>query len=87
MESIAKCDSHDVANHSFFHTDMGLMSAGEAVRNILRTQQLLQQHVGKVPFIYRPPRGKLSFWKLFRLWWAGMSAKRTFSKYRLAASP
>jgi peptidoglycan/xylan/chitin deacetylase (PgdA/CDA1 family)/glycosyltransferase involved in cell wall biosynthesis len=65
-------EGHDVANHSYFHADVNLMSAREATEGILRTQQLLHRTVSSVPALYRPPRGQLTFWKLLRLWWAGM---------------
>jgi teichuronic acid biosynthesis glycosyltransferase TuaC len=65
-------EGHDVANHSFFHADLALMSGVEAIEGILRTQQLLGRLVGEVPSLYRPPRGKLSLGKLLRLWRAGM---------------
>jgi teichuronic acid biosynthesis glycosyltransferase TuaC len=65
-------EGHDVANHSFFHADLALMSGGEAFRGILRTQHLLGRLVGKAPPLYRPPRGKLSLGKLLLLWWTGM---------------
>jgi glycosyltransferase involved in cell wall biosynthesis/peptidoglycan/xylan/chitin deacetylase (PgdA/CDA1 family) len=65
-------EGHEVANHSFFHAESNLMSAREAVQDILRTQQLLHRLVGKAPPLYRPPRGKLSLWKKLRLRWAGM---------------
>ena len=65
-------EGHDVANHSFFHPDIGLMSAREAVQGVLRTQKLLESFVGKTPSLYRPPRGKVTFWKLLRLWLLGV---------------
>jgi peptidoglycan/xylan/chitin deacetylase (PgdA/CDA1 family)/glycosyltransferase involved in cell wall biosynthesis len=65
-------EGHDVANHSFFHPDISLMSAREAVQGILRTQELLAPLVSKVSSLYRPPRGKVTVWKLLRLWWLGI---------------
>jgi teichuronic acid biosynthesis glycosyltransferase TuaC len=66
-------EGHDVANHSYFHSYMEQLSAGEAVQGILKTQKLLRQLAGNVPSVYRPPHGKLTLWKLLRLWWAGLS--------------
>jgi glycosyltransferase involved in cell wall biosynthesis/peptidoglycan/xylan/chitin deacetylase (PgdA/CDA1 family) len=65
-------EGHDVANHSFFHSELDLLSASEAAHGIRRTQELLRQLAGDIPPLYRPPRGKLTTWKLLRLWWLGM---------------
>jgi glycosyltransferase involved in cell wall biosynthesis/peptidoglycan/xylan/chitin deacetylase (PgdA/CDA1 family) len=65
-------EGHDVANHSFFHSELDLLSAGEAAHGIRRTQELLRQLAGDVLPLYRPPRGKLTTWKLLGLWWLGM---------------
>jgi peptidoglycan/xylan/chitin deacetylase (PgdA/CDA1 family) len=66
-------EGHTVGNHSFLHAQLSHMSAGEAIRGVLKTQQLLAELLGKVPTLYRPPRGKLSALKVLGLWQHGLS--------------
>jgi peptidoglycan/xylan/chitin deacetylase (PgdA/CDA1 family) len=65
-------EGHEVANHSFFHAEARQLTSGETVCGVLRVQSQLRELVEEVPPLYRPPNGKLSFWRLLRLWWSGM---------------
>ena len=64
-------EGHVVANHSFSHGKPGGVSSRELVEDVNRTQRLLETLVGKPPLLFRPPNGKVTMAKLWRLWRAG----------------
>jgi peptidoglycan/xylan/chitin deacetylase (PgdA/CDA1 family) len=61
-------EGHLVANHSFYHPDPNSVPASFMLNGIDRTDQLLTEMVGNKDSYYRPPHGKLTTWKLLRLW-------------------
>jgi peptidoglycan/xylan/chitin deacetylase (PgdA/CDA1 family) len=64
-------EGHAVANHSFYHSDPDLMSAGDVLKGVRHTQAILSELVGTASLLYRPPHGKLSVRKLLGLWRRG----------------
>ena len=63
-------DGHLVANHSFYHPNPDFVPASFLLTGIQRTDALLAGLVGARDCYYRPPQGKLTIWKLWRLWLA-----------------
>lgn len=50
-------EGHVVANHSFTHTDLTTLSAGEVQRELLSTQDAIRSASGVTPKNFRPPYG------------------------------
>jgi peptidoglycan-N-acetylglucosamine deacetylase len=48
---------HEIGNHSWNHRRMTLLSMAEVKRDLLRTQQIIQQITGVSPKLFRPPYG------------------------------
>jgi peptidoglycan/xylan/chitin deacetylase (PgdA/CDA1 family) len=63
-------EGHLVANHSFYHPNPNFVPASLMLNGIARTDQLLAEMTGQKNSFYRPPHGKLTTWKLLRLWLA-----------------
>ena len=48
---------HVIGNHSYDHRDLLTKTNGQVRREILRTEQILEQVTGQRPFLFRPPYG------------------------------
>jgi peptidoglycan/xylan/chitin deacetylase (PgdA/CDA1 family) len=66
-------EGHAVGHHSYFHEPPHLTSARQLLAEVRRTCDLLDRLVGETPPLFRPPYGKLTVAKLWRLWWAGQT--------------
>lgn len=66
-------EGHVVGNHTFSHGDPGSTSARRLIEEIRHTDALLAEHSGRAPRLFRPPHGKLTVSKLWRLWWEGQT--------------
>jgi teichuronic acid biosynthesis glycosyltransferase TuaC len=66
-------DGHVVGNHSFYHTDPARTSAGQLLAEVRRTHDLLGRLTGRAVPLARPPHGKVTARKLWRLWRAGQT--------------
>jgi peptidoglycan/xylan/chitin deacetylase (PgdA/CDA1 family) len=64
-------EGHLVANHSFTHTDPSRVSSGELLAEVEQTQSVLRALLGTTKRLFRPPHGKVTAAKLWRLWRAG----------------
>lgn len=51
-------EGHEVGNHTYSHPDIGTLNEGELVREVLGTEDILQELRGYRPRIFRPPAGK-----------------------------
>ncbi len=59
---------HEVANHTYTHSDPGQTSASRFLDEIRRTDELLSEITGRAASTVRPPKGELSWPKLRGLW-------------------
>jgi glycosyltransferase involved in cell wall biosynthesis/peptidoglycan/xylan/chitin deacetylase (PgdA/CDA1 family) len=65
-------EGHAIGHHSYTHSAPPQTPARELVDEIHRTQDLFVRLVGRPSELFRPPLGKVSAIKLWRLWQAGM---------------
>ncbi len=63
-------EGHCVGNHSFYHTDPASTSTRQLIDEVHRTRVLLAGLLGSDVTLFRPPHGRLTAWKLSRLWGA-----------------
>jgi len=66
-------EGHSVGHHSFYHGDPARTSARDLLDEVRRTDDVLTAVVGRCPTFFRPPHGKLTIGKTWRLWRAGQS--------------
>jgi peptidoglycan/xylan/chitin deacetylase (PgdA/CDA1 family) len=66
-------EGHAVGNHSYHHGAPSRTSARQLIQEVRRTNDLVASLVGEAPDLFRPPFGKVTIWKLLRLWWAGQT--------------
>jgi peptidoglycan/xylan/chitin deacetylase (PgdA/CDA1 family) len=66
-------EGHCVGNHSFHHKDPSRSPARELLVEVRRTAGLLGRLLGHEVRLFRPPHGKLTASKLWRLWKAGQT--------------
>lgn len=64
-------EGHTVANHTFLHSDLRLMTAGETVFGAEALRKDLRALLGQDIWLYRPPRGKIRPAQALALWRAG----------------
>jgi peptidoglycan/xylan/chitin deacetylase (PgdA/CDA1 family)/glycosyltransferase involved in cell wall biosynthesis len=64
-------DGHAIGHHSFFHESPERTSAVQLLGEVARTQELFAKIVGQPSQLFRPPYGRLTAAKLWRLWQAG----------------
>jgi peptidoglycan/xylan/chitin deacetylase (PgdA/CDA1 family) len=64
-------EGHLVGHHTYSHSDPQITSASQLLAELDQTNQLLEALLGHRPVFFRPPHGKLTPAKLFRLWRAG----------------
>jgi peptidoglycan-N-acetylglucosamine deacetylase len=53
-------EGHEVANHSWFHDDLTMLSPDAVRRDLARTNRRLARLTGKRPTIFRPPYGAIN---------------------------
>jgi glycosyltransferase involved in cell wall biosynthesis len=63
-------DGHLLGNHSYYHPDPYRPPASLLLSGIARTDRILNEITGCRGFLYRPPHGRMTTWKLLRLWCA-----------------
>ena len=66
-------EGHVLANHSWSHALPATVDAATLVDEAERTSDLIARLTGVRPALFRPPHGKLTASKLWRLWRAGHS--------------
>jgi peptidoglycan/xylan/chitin deacetylase (PgdA/CDA1 family)/glycosyltransferase involved in cell wall biosynthesis len=66
-------EGHAIGNHTYSHAEPRQTSAGSLLAEVQRTRDLLRELLGAAPTLFRPPHGKLSALKLWRLWRAGQT--------------
>lgn len=59
---------HEVANHTWSHSEPGQTSAVTFLDEIQRTDELLRGLTGQISLTVRPPKGELNWTKLNGLW-------------------
>ncbi|GAA2413470.1 hypothetical protein GCM10010191_24060 [Actinomadura vinacea] len=50
-------EGHELANHSFSHSDLGRSSTAKVTSELMRTQQAIHRVAGVTPTLMRPPYG------------------------------
>jgi peptidoglycan/xylan/chitin deacetylase (PgdA/CDA1 family) len=66
-------ERHAVGGHSFTHGDPRATSARDLAAEVDRTEELFEKIAGRRSRLFRPPHGKLTPGKLWRLWRGGQS--------------
>ena len=66
-------EGHAIGHHSFSHSLPGQTSAGQLLQEVRRTQDLFVDLLGHPSALVRPPYGKVTAAKLWRLWRAGLT--------------
>ena len=66
-------EGHAVGGHSFSHAAPGETPAAHLAEEVERTERLFEQIIGRRLRLFRPPHGKLTPGKLWRLWRSGQS--------------
>lgn len=66
-------DGHTVGNHSYSHAVRETLSARQAAADVARGSMVLADILGRMPTLYRPPRGKVTAGDLWRLWRARLT--------------
>lgn len=61
-------EGHDLGHHSYFHDEPDTVSANQLMDEVRRCRELLENLTGHVSLLFRPPKGKLTFSKMSRLW-------------------
>jgi peptidoglycan/xylan/chitin deacetylase (PgdA/CDA1 family) len=64
-------EGHLIENHSFYHTKLAYLTAGELIAGLRRTRDLIFRLTGHVSTLYRPPYGAVTAWQALRIWQAG----------------
>lgn len=59
---------HEIANHTYSHSDPRSTSPEAFIEEVRRTDHLLAGLTGRVPSTVRPPKGELNWAKMSRLW-------------------
>ncbi len=59
---------HEIANHTYSHSEPSQTSATVFLDEIRQTDRLLSDMTGRVPATVRPPKGELNWSKLRGLW-------------------
>jgi peptidoglycan/xylan/chitin deacetylase (PgdA/CDA1 family) len=61
-------EGHEVANHSYSHSEPGQTPVAELLDEVRRTDEILLAITGRVPPLFRPPKGDVNWRKLRGLW-------------------
>jgi peptidoglycan/xylan/chitin deacetylase (PgdA/CDA1 family)/glycosyltransferase involved in cell wall biosynthesis len=66
-------EGHAVGNHTFSHGDPSATPTRRLIEEVRRTDDLLRRLTGRAPRLFRPPHGKVTAEKLWRLWRDGQT--------------
>lgn len=66
-------DGHALGNHTYSHPQRRELTARAAADEVSRCSEALAQIVGKIPTLFRPPRGQVTARDLVRLWRDGLT--------------
>ena len=66
-------EGHTLGHHSFLHGDPARTSANQLLAEVRQTQAVLSRIAGTTSSLFRPPHGKVTASKLWRLWSHGLS--------------
>jgi peptidoglycan/xylan/chitin deacetylase (PgdA/CDA1 family) len=66
-------DGHAIGHHSFSHSDPRQTPARQLMEEVQCSQELFIHLTGRSSTLFRPPFGKLTAHKLWRLWRGGMT--------------
>jgi teichuronic acid biosynthesis glycosyltransferase TuaC len=66
-------EGHRVGNHSFHHKDPASTSARDLIDEVHQTEELIARFQRSDVALFRPPHGRLTASKLWRLWMARQS--------------
>ena len=61
-------EGHEVANHTWTHSEPAKTTPAEFLAEVRRTDELLIELTGRIPLSMRPPKGELNWTKLCGLW-------------------
>ncbi len=61
-------EGHTIGNHTFTHSEPARTSAAQLAREVEQTQTLVAELTGASPSLFRPPHGRVTAAKLWRLW-------------------
>jgi peptidoglycan/xylan/chitin deacetylase (PgdA/CDA1 family) len=66
-------EGHVIGNHSYWHRPPERTAAGALMDEVEQTAAVLAELIGENTPLFRPPFGKLTAWKLARLWALGQT--------------
>jgi peptidoglycan-N-acetylglucosamine deacetylase len=66
-------EGHAVGHHTYAHSDPSITSAARLAAEIGVTGRVLYRVIGYSPLLFRPPHGRLTPAKLWRVWKLGMT--------------
>lgn len=66
-------EGHAIGNHTYTHSEPSRTSARQFADELQQTSELITELTGTQTLLMRPPKGKLDFGKLCRLWKHGQS--------------
>lgn len=66
-------EGHEIGNHSWSHSEPSQTSARLLLDEVTATNRLLQHVAGKAAGLMRPPKGELTWNKIYGLWRAGQT--------------
>jgi peptidoglycan/xylan/chitin deacetylase (PgdA/CDA1 family) len=66
-------EGHVIGNHSYWHRRPHQIAAGALMDEVEQTTEVLAELAGENTRLFRPPFGKLTAWKLARLWGMGQT--------------
>jgi peptidoglycan/xylan/chitin deacetylase (PgdA/CDA1 family) len=64
-------EGHLIGQHTFSHAEPSQTSAADLMEDVRRADDVLASIVGWAPKLFRPPKGKLTGGKCWRLWRGG----------------
>jgi peptidoglycan/xylan/chitin deacetylase (PgdA/CDA1 family) len=64
-------EGHLIGQHTFSHAEPGQTSTADLMEDMRRADEALAGILGWAPKLFRPPKGKMTAGKCWRLWWCG----------------
>src|SRR5437016_5141960 len=66
-------EGHVVGHHSYHHAAPAATSASQLLKEVRQTRDILTRLLGRTSDFFRPPQGKLTLAKLWKLWRAAQT--------------